>query len=81
MEEIKEDNEFFHKAIEGDDDLGYPGLMKRTNRMKENQNDIIRNQRRMHDRLTEYGVVDGDMVHPDEVNGPNPRVEDLEYGN
>ena len=81
MQEIKSDNRFFHKALKGDDRLAYPGLIKRTNKMKQNQNTIARNQRQMYQSLNEYGVVKEDIDPPEEVNGPNPSVDDLDYGN
>ena len=81
MQEIKADNQFFHKALKGDDRLGYPGLIKRTNKMKQNQNTIAQNQRNMYQSLNEYGVVKDEIDPPVEVNGPDPDVEDLNYGN
>lgn len=79
MEQIKSDNKFFHKAIKGDEQLGYPGLMNRTNTTKQRLNTVIRNQKEIHENLEEYGVVDGTDVTPaDEVNGPNPTIEDIE---
>jgi hypothetical protein len=79
LREIKQDNQFFHRAIKGDERLGYPGLMDRTNTTKQRLNTVIKNQKKMHDNLEEYGVVDEDEVqHPEEINGPNPSFEDIE---
>ncbi len=76
MNEIQDENRFFRKAIQGDDSLGYPGLMDRTNKMKDNVNQLSQNQQQIADELQEYGIT-GDIDPPGEINGPDPKVEEF----
>lgn len=78
VQEVKEENRFFKRAITGYEQLGYDGLLDGHAKTKEAINTIDENQQELVGALEEYDLVEGELEEIPDINGPDIDVDDID---
>lgn len=78
VQEVKEENRFFKRAITGYEQLGYNGLLDDQRKTKEALHTIEDNQQQLVSALDEYDLVDGELDEIPDINGPDIDVDDID---